>query len=485
MPARGKPLDSDPRPAISDRPAGMGVCGAAPPAGLKAPFPYFGGKRRVAELVWERLGDCDNVIEPFCGSAAFLLARPHPPRIETVNDADCMVANFWRATQRDPEGVAGHADGPVNEADLHARHRWLVLSPEAAEFRRRMRTDPDYFDPRVAGWWCWGLCCWIGGGWCTPHGETADGDREDRRPQLGQHGKGATKKGEKPEEWNQMPFLGGGDHHTGKGVHAKGQVPNLSGDAGAAGRGVVASAGHKKRVPATGERPAEWKQMPLLTNNGQGQGVHRDHVADTRPQLADAYDVGRGVNANGELGTCAARRAWLVEWFGRLRDRLRLVRVCCGDWLRVCDSDSVTTRLGRVGLFFDPPYALSVARMHAWVRHLRGEGPEPKKPGRSTNRDGNLYATDGADVDRLVAGVHLYCLERGPDPRYRIALAGYAGEHDALEAAGWTAVAWKAHGGYGNRSAKGKANAARERIWFSPHCLKPGQADGLFAGMEG
>lgn len=34
---------------------------------LKAPFPYFGGKRRVAELVWSRLGDPINYIEPFAG----------------------------------------------------------------------------------------------------------------------------------------------------------------------------------------------------------------------------------------------------------------------------------------------------------------------------------------------------------------------------------------------------------------------------------
>ena len=71
-------------------------------AKLKAPFPYFGGKSRVANLVWETLGDCDNFIEPFCGSAAVLLGRPHSPRIETVNDADCYVANFWRATSQAP-----------------------------------------------------------------------------------------------------------------------------------------------------------------------------------------------------------------------------------------------------------------------------------------------------------------------------------------------------------------------------------------------
>ena len=58
---------------------------------LKAPFPWFGGKSRVADIVWDRFGDVANYVEPFFGSGAVLLARPHPPRIETVNDLDCMA----------------------------------------------------------------------------------------------------------------------------------------------------------------------------------------------------------------------------------------------------------------------------------------------------------------------------------------------------------------------------------------------------------
>ena len=94
---------------------------------LRAPFPWFGGKSRAASIIWARFGDVANYIEPFAGSLAVLLARPTPPRIETVNDLDCNVANFWRAVQADPEAVAKFAAWPVNEADLHARHRWLVL----------------------------------------------------------------------------------------------------------------------------------------------------------------------------------------------------------------------------------------------------------------------------------------------------------------------------------------------------------------------
>jgi hypothetical protein len=46
-------------------------------------------------------------------------------------------------------------------------------------------------------------------------------------------------------------------------------------------------------------------------------------------------------------------------------------------------------------------------------------------------------------------------------------------------------MAWKAAGGYGNRSEKGRENAGRERLWFSPHCVDPTvEAMPLFRGLE-
>lgn len=130
---------------------------------FRSPYPYFGGKRRIAHAVWNRFGDVQNYVEPFFGSGAVLLARPHTPKIETINDLDAMVANFWRALTFAPEAVADFADYPINEADLHARHLWLV---NQSEFRERMKTDPDYYDPKIAGWWVWGICAWLASGWC-------------------------------------------------------------------------------------------------------------------------------------------------------------------------------------------------------------------------------------------------------------------------------------------------------------------------------
>ena len=74
---------------------------------MAAPFPYFGGKSLACETVWAALGDPENYVEPFAGSAAMLLGRPNVGKVETINDADGFVANFWRAVSLDA------AEGPV------------------------------------------------------------------------------------------------------------------------------------------------------------------------------------------------------------------------------------------------------------------------------------------------------------------------------------------------------------------------------------
>ena len=170
---------------------------------LKSPFPYYGGKGRAAALIWAALGDVPNFVEPCAGSLAVLLDRPHTPRIETVNDKDGMVANFWRAVQHDPDAVAHYADWPSNENDLHARHSWLIGQRET--ITARLEGDPDYYDAKIAGWWCWGICCWIGGGWCSGNGswQVVDGQlvkSEDQGgvqrqlPHLGDTGRGVQRK---------------------------------------------------------------------------------------------------------------------------------------------------------------------------------------------------------------------------------------------------------------------------------------------------
>ena len=135
---------------------------------LQAPFPWFlfGGKRLAAPLIWAALGDPAGFVEPFCGSAAVLLARPGTDRpgwrrVETLNDADGWLVNAWRAIRADPEAVAGHCVGPVTEIDYHARLAWLQ-ERRGDGLVAWLEGDPEAFDARAAGWWLYVCAAGIG-----------------------------------------------------------------------------------------------------------------------------------------------------------------------------------------------------------------------------------------------------------------------------------------------------------------------------------
>lgn len=62
-------------------------------------------------------------------------------------------------------------------------------------------------------------------------------------------------------------------------------------------------------------------------------------------------------------------------------------------------------------------------------------------------------------------------IENANNPRYRIVLAGYDGEHDMPS--DWRRVEWTARRSYGNTSGKtaNSDNRKRERLWLSPNCI--------------
>ena len=294
---------------------------------LSAPFPWFGGKRKVAAEVWVRFGAVVNYVEPFFGSGAVLLGRPDPFWNETINDLDGYVANFWRSVKHSAAVTAEWADNPVNENDLHARHVWLLQQRET--LRARLEGDPEWHDPKIAGWWVWGIACWIGSGFCSGNG----------------------------------PWL------------------------------------------VNDER-----QLVHLGDNGQGEPAAR-----------------------------------LRAWFAALSERLRAVRVCSGDWSRVC-GPSVTFKHGLTGVFLDPPYANTVGRAS------------------------DLYRVDSEDVAHAVRE---WAIANGDNPLLRIALCGYDGEHAMPDS--WAIHKWSAGAGFGGQATERTGNGKRERIWFSPACLKSQQ----------
>jgi hypothetical protein len=138
-------------------------------------------------------------------------------------------------------------------------------------------------------------------------------------------------------------------------------------------------------------------------------------------------------------GGCADRQAALLAYFLTIADRLRGVRVCCGDWTRVM-GPSVTFRHGLTAVLLDPPYDV-----------------------------------DGTDFGESSSGISTAAREwaraNQDNPDLRIALCGYEDEAHGSALPGWECVAWKPGGGYNNLG--DGANRQRERIWFSPHCIRP------------
>jgi site-specific DNA-adenine methylase len=334
---------------------------------LSAPFPWFGGKASVADLVWERFGDAPNFVEPFFGSGAVLLRRPHFPfddqciRRETVNDYDGLVANFWRAVKNDPDAVAHHADWIVSELDLHARGDFLFCKPGAREFVEQVRGDDSFYDAKRAGYWCWFLSNWIG------------------------------------------------------------------------------------RLPSAKDSGVS-RQLTHLSDAGQGVSRQRTHLGNA------GMGVSRQLAAS--AGTCEAASAAIRDWMQRLADRLRYVRVQCGDWSRICGKSVTWNNAKPCAVFLDPPYSAEAGR------------------------DNNLYSEECGSVAH---DVREWCLAEGRNKDMRIALCGYEGEHNELQLHGWDVVAWKAAGGYAQQgNGAGKDNCRRERIWFSPGCKKPDRQSRLF-----
>ena len=346
----------------------------------------MGGKSRIAREVWRRFGDPPNLVEPFFGSGAILLGRPpfEGNRIETVNDLDGHLANFWRALRAAPDEVAYHADWPVSELDLHARGDWLYYRPDARAWVERLRSDPDYYDAKSAGWWVWFASCWIGG----------------------------------------LPIVGG---RNGAGTPETGVydvLPHL----GTAGAGVARQA-------------SVARQRPHLGSGGQGNGVHQ--VARQLP----ATNIG----GDAAYGNGGQRLAHLTAYMRQLAARLERVRVCCGDWARVT-GPSVTWKHGVTAVFLDPPYS------HA-------------------ERHSKLYSHD----NDISAAVREWAIANGDRPDMRIALCGYDTEHGAAMPDSWSVYRWKAAGGYGSRgNGRGRANAGREAVWFSPACINPLESLPLF-----
>jgi site-specific DNA-adenine methylase len=387
----------------------------------KAPFPWFGGKRQAAPHVWNLLGDVPHYVEPFAGTMAVLLERPHPCNrpyySETVNDADGFIVNAWRAIQWSPEATAEAASWPVSEADKQAR-QIACLQWRTDVMLDRLAGDATFHDPLIAGWWLYGVCCQIGafagdGAW---HADPVTGriTKQARTPR-------------EPGVSRKLPALS----NNGQGVnHAGAREPGVS-------RGLPHLVGDGQGVNRPQLRePGVSRNLPYLT--GDGRGVNR-------PQLREP-----GVETGDEFHPVTMPE--LVRWFRWLAARLRHVRIVNGDWTRVVTTGAAHTipvrqGAGPAGIFLDPPYD-------------------------SNERAGGLY-TAGHDSGNVADDVRNWATVAGTNPRNRIVIAGYDTEHGELEDHGWTVHEWFTAGyltgGMGNVG--DGHQQGRERLWASPACI--------------
>ena len=213
-----------------------------------------------------------------------------------------------------------------------------------------MMADPQWYDAKIAGWWLWGICAWIGSGWCSGTG---------------------------PHTYAT----------TGQGIN---------------------------------------RQRPHLGNAGQGINRQRPHLGDR--------------NINSALWTTDGA---IYSYMRTIAARLRYVRVCCGDWARIVTPGALNHG-ATVGVFLDPPYA------------------------DTAGRTANIYNQDSLDIAH---DVRRWAIANGDNPRYRIILCGYEGEHEIPVT--WRKIAYSDNRAYATSNGGGlnDANRHKERLWFSPACL--------------
>lgn len=130
---------------------------------MKPPFTYFGGKTSIAPRIAALLPPHEHYVEPFAGSLAVLLAKKPSP-METVNDLDGDLMNFWRVLRdREAEFVRACALTPHSRAEAQqaqrndreglddverARRLWVRLTQCRGGHTQRRTGWRYYQDPR-------------------------------------------------------------------------------------------------------------------------------------------------------------------------------------------------------------------------------------------------------------------------------------------------------------------------------------------------
>jgi DNA adenine methylase len=98
---------------------------------LNSPIKWVGGKSRLRKQIIQLLPAHTCYIEPFCGAAWVLFAKP-PSQVEIINDIDGELINFFRVVKDQPE-------------DLMRAFEWELVS--RAAFERLAHMDSTTLNP--------------------------------------------------------------------------------------------------------------------------------------------------------------------------------------------------------------------------------------------------------------------------------------------------------------------------------------------------
>jgi DNA adenine methylase len=118
---------------------------------VRTPLTYYGGKQKLAREIVSFMPPHYTYLEPFCGGAAVLFAKPRAER-ETLNDLDGAVMRFWRALRDEPERLA-----EVVAATPYGRTEWQQARDldvdDDVEAARRLLINVDQSYARTRKSW--------------------------------------------------------------------------------------------------------------------------------------------------------------------------------------------------------------------------------------------------------------------------------------------------------------------------------------------
>ena len=105
---------------------------------IAPPMPYSGGKQSIAERIADTFPPHHHYVEPYAGALSVLLAKKPAP-IETVNDLNGDIVNFWRVLRDQPERLERLlALTPHSRAEYLATRNGFEDAPDDLERARRV-----------------------------------------------------------------------------------------------------------------------------------------------------------------------------------------------------------------------------------------------------------------------------------------------------------------------------------------------------------